>query len=237
MEIRGIRECQACGQQWSYYETGAIRCPDCGAIRSVGVDDRRQLHTDGAAELELEPVRQRLASEPLAHVVDDLKDRLRSYTNRRGFINGGELQPLDDRFLAARELLQAADLAARGREPTETEELYVLELLDGAAAGEWPPETEPPASLEAARGLGVAEAVETYRGDLRTWLDDHPDHEAAKTLGSLREQLKRAEALQGEIPVETANALVTAAHEIGTYLGTDDDEALASARDRLKRLR
>jgi len=237
MEIRGTRECQACGRQWSYYETGAVRCPDCGAIRSVGVDERRQLHTDGATELELEPIRQRLASEPLAHVVDDLKDRLRSYTNTRGFINGGEFRALDDRYLAARELLHAADLAARDRGPTEAEELYALELLDGAATGEWPPESEPPTSLEAARGLGVAEAVEAYRGDLRTWLDNHPDPEAATTLGSLRDQLKRAEALQGEIPIATADALVETAREIGDYLRTGDDEALVSARDRLKRLR
>ena len=236
MEIRGTRECQACGRQWSYYETGTIRCPDCEAIRSVGVDERRQLHTDGAAELDLEPIRQRLASEPLARVVDDLKDRLRSYTNTRGFINGGTLRPLDDRYLAARELLQAADLAVRGRGATEAEELYVLELLDGAVAGEWPPETELPASLKAARGLGVAEAVEAYRGDLRTWLDDHPDSEAATTLGSLRDQLKRTEALQGEIPVETADALADIAREIGDYIRGDDADALASARDRLKRL-
>ncbi|WP_253738450.1 DUF7117 family protein [Halohasta salina] len=236
MEIRGTRECQACGRQWSYYETGAIRCPDCGAIRSVGVDERRQLHTDGAAELEIEPIRQRLASEPLAHVVDDLKDRLRSYTNTRGFINGGELRPLDDRYLAVRELLQAADIAARGRGPTEAEELYVLELLDGAAAGEWPPESELPGSLAAARGLGVAEAIEAYRRDLRTWLDDHPDPEATNTLGSLREQLKRAEALQGDIPVDTADTLVDAAREIGDYLRTGEADALASARDRLRRL-
>ena len=236
MEIRGTRECRSCGRQWSYYETGTIRCPDCGAIRSVGIDERRQLHTDGAAELDLEPVREALADEPLARVAAGLKDRLRSYTNRRGFINGGELQPLDDRYLAARELLQAVDLAVRGRGPTEAEELYVLELFDRAAAGVWPPGTEPPASLEAARGLGVAEAVDAYRRDLRTWLDDHPDPEAARTLGSLRDQLKRAEALQGEIPVETADELVVATREISDYLRTDDDEALASARDRLKRL-
>jgi len=68
MEIRGTRECRSCGRQWSYYETGTIRCPDCGAIRSVGIDERRQLHTDGAAELDLEPVREALADEPLARV-------------------------------------------------------------------------------------------------------------------------------------------------------------------------
>jgi len=236
MKIRGTRECQSCETRWSYYETGSITCPNCGAMRSVGVDEARRTHTDSPAELDLEPVRRTLATEPLDHVVDDLKERLRGYTRKRGFINGGELQPLDDRYLAARELLHASDLAARSHGPSEAEELYVLELLGGAESGEWPPETDFPNSLSAARGLAVADAVAAYRRDLRTWLDDHPDPEAANTLGSLRDQLKRAEALQGEIPVDTADELVAAAREIGDSLRSDDADALASARDRLKRL-
>jgi len=205
-------------------------------MRSVGVDEDRQTHTGTLAELDLEPVRRTLASEPLDNVVDDLKDRLRSYTRKRGFITGGELQPLDDRYLAARELLHAADIAARSREPSDAEELYVLELLGGAESGEWPPETDLPDSLAAARGMGVADAVEAYRRDLRTWLRDHPDPEATKTLGSLRDQLKRAEALQGEITPATAAELVASTREIGDSLRRDDVDALASARDRLKRL-
>lgn len=236
MKIRGTRECQSCETQWSYYETGNVTCPNCGAMRSVGVDETRQTHTDAPAELDLEPVRRTLSSEPLDHVIEDLKERLRSYTRKRGFINGGELQPLDDQYLAARELLHAADLAVRGREPSDAEELYVLELLGGAESGNWPPETTLPASLEAARGLAVADAIEAYRRDLRTWLEDHPDPEAANTLGSLRDQLKRAEALQGEIPPETAAELVAATREIGDSLRGNDVDALASARDRLKRL-
>src|SRR6056297_667714 len=225
MKIRGTRECQSCETQWSYYETGSITCPNCGAMRSVGVDEARRTHTDSPAELDLEPVRRTLATEPLDHVVDDLKERLRSYTRKRGFINGGELRPLDNRYLAARELLHAGDLAARSRGPSEAEELYLLELLGGVESGEWPPETDLPDSLSAARGLAVADAVAAYRRDLRTWLEDHPDPEAAKTLGSLRDQLKRAEALQGEIPVETADELVAAAREIGDSLRGDDSEA------------
>lgn len=237
MKIRGTRECQSCESQWSYYETGSITCPNCGGMRSVGVDEARQAHTDAPAPLELEPVRRTLATESLANVVDDLKERLREYTRKRGFIKGGELQGLDDRYLAARELLHAADLAARSQDPTETEEIYVLELLGGTDRGEWPPETEIPDSLAAARGLAVAEAVDAYRRDLRTWLDDHPDPEASRTLGSLREQIKRAEALQGEVSLGTTNSLVAAARAIGQYLRTDDENALASARDRLQRLR
>jgi len=206
-------------------------------MRSIGVDETRKHHTDSPAELDVEPVRGRLAAEPLDRVVDDLKEILRAYTRKRGFIRGGELQRLDDRYLAARELLHAADLAARSHEPSEAEELYVLQLVGGADRGEWPPETELPDSLTAARGLAVTDAVEAYRRDVRTWLDENPDPDAASTLGSLRDQLKRAEALQGEIPVETADELVVVAREIGQYLRDDDVDALASARDRLTRLR
>jgi len=169
-------------------------------MRSVGVDEDRREHTDSPVELDLEPVRQTLATEPLEQAVDDLKTRLREYTRKRGFINGGELQPLDDRYLAARELLHAADLAARNHSPTETEELYVLELLGGTERGQWPPETGIPDSLAAARGLAVAEAVEAYRRDLRGWLDDHPDPEATKTPGSLRDHRCRPRSAVASAP-------------------------------------
>jgi len=186
--------------------------------------------------LDLDAISGRLAEEPFDRVADDLKTTLRAYIRKRGFINGGELQPLDARFLAACELVQVTDLVARTRQPTDAEQLFVFALIDAAEAGEWPPDAELPSSLAAARGLGVATAVEAYRRELRTWLDDHPDPAARSTLGSLREQCKRAEALQGEIPPSTATGLVAAARGLGQYLRTGDESALATARDRLQRL-
>jgi len=236
MKIRGTRECQACGTQWSYYETGSPSCPSCGSLRSVGLDDTRREHTDAPAELALDAIRQRLADESVEAVAGELKSTLREYVRTRGFINGGELQPLDGRYLAACELVQVADLVARRRQPTDAEQLFVFALIDATEADEWPPDAELPDSLSAARGLGVAEAVETYRRELRTWLDDHPDPEARSTLGTLREQCKRAEALHGDIPPSTATGLVAAARGLGQYLRTDDEAALATAQDRLQRL-
>ena len=236
MKIRGTRECQSCGTTWSYYETGTPSCPSCGSLRSVGLDESRQEHTDSPAELALDEIRSRLGDETVEAVADDLKSRLRSYIRQRGFISGGELQPLDSRYLAGCELLQVTDQVARRRQPTEAEQLFVFALLDAVDAGEWPPDAELPDSLAAARGLAVAEAVEAYRRELRHWLDEHPDSEARSTLGSLREQTKRAEALQGEIPPGTATGLVSAARGIGQYLRTDDETALAAAQTRLQRL-
>jgi hypothetical protein len=202
----------------------------------VGVDEARQQHTDMPADLDLEPLRTRLATESLDSVVDDLKTTLRTYTRKRGFISGGELHDLDGTYLAAKELLHAADLAARRHDPTEAEELYVLHLLQETPGTQWPPAAELPETLTAARGMAVVESVDTYRSELRTWLDDHPDPEASKTLGSLRDQLKRAEALQGDIALDTADQLVTATREISRDLREKDTDALVSARDRLKRL-
>jgi len=236
MKIRGTRECQSCGTQWSYYETGSPNCPSCGSLRSVGLDETRREHTDSPAELPLEPIRRRLANDSLNAVAAELKTQLRAYIRKRGFISGGELKPLDSRYLAAYELLHVTDLVDRRRQPTDAEQLFVFELLAAIDTDEWPPAAELPTSLEDARGLAVAEAVETYRRELRTWLEDHPDQAARSTLGSLREQTKRAEALQGGIPPSTATGLVAAARGIGQYLRTDDESALASAQDRLNRL-
>lgn len=236
MKIRGTRECQSCGTQWSYYETGSPSCPSCGSLRSVGLDETRQEHTDSPADLELEPVRSRLAGESVESVAAELKATVRTYTRKHGFITGGELAPLDGEYLAACELLHVADLLGRRRQPTEAEQLYLFALIEAAENDEWPPDAELPESMTAARGLGVVKALEAYRRELRTWLDDQPDPELQSTLGVLRDQCKRAEALQGEISPGTASSLIAAARGIGQYLRTDEEAALATARDRLERL-
>lgn len=243
MKVRGRRECKECGTRWSYYDTGEVACPSCGSLRSVGVDDERQQHTDAAVTLDLSEFRDAVgASEggvdgaTLDELGPDLKSTLRSYVRRRGFIDGGELRVLDETVLAARELVHAVDLFGRTRLPTDDEQLYLLSLLRGADSGERPAPEAVPESMHAARGLAVAEAVDDYRADLRTWLSDHPDPEARKTLGAVAERAKRFEALQGEVEPDQAEALVAATREVGTYLRDGDVDALARARDRLKGL-
>lgn len=235
MEIRGRRECKDCEQEWSYYRTGAVACPNCESLRSVGIGDRKR-HTDAPTSLELTSALSNLEEEGIEGISEDVTASLRAYIHKRGFINAGELRCLDDQFLIAHELVQALDRYGRLRDPDERAEYYVLSLLRGAGDGERPgPETVPP-SMREARGVGYAEAVATYRRDLTDWLDDHPDQAARQTLGSLRDQLKRVQALQGDVDPSTAERLVDVAREIGAFLETGEQAELASARDRLSRL-
>jgi uncharacterized Zn finger protein (UPF0148 family) len=232
MKIRGQRECQSCGHRWSYYETGSVACPACESLRSVGVDERR-LHTDSPATLDLSPYRTAWAEDRLADAADDCKSDLREYVRKRGFVDGGSLRPLDDAFLAAHELLQVMDLYGRARDPSDDDERYLLALLRGVDEGERPPPEEASPAWAEARGLAYANAVDDYRRDAVEWLDDHPDPEARRTLGTIHERVKRVQALQGDVSPTEAESLVRAAREVGRYLMEGEESALAAARERL----
>ena len=230
MEIRGRRECKACGNRWSYFETGTVECPDCGSLESVGTGDREH-HTDGHEDLELTDLLVAVDETPLADLTDDLERRCRSYLATRGFLRGGELRALDDAYLVAAELRQAADLFSRLREPTDPERLYVVSLLRAADTGERPPAAEVPERLRAARGLAAARAVLTYRSEVTTVTE--PTGDLASVLSTLRDRAKRVEALQGGVAPSEADALVAAAREVWRHVVADDDEALARARETL----
>lgn len=238
MKIRGARECKDCGTQWTYYETGSVECPDCGSLRSVGIDERKQ-HTDAPATLDLTEHRDRFGD---AHNtlpeegVDDLKADLRVYIRKRGFIKGGELEPLDDTVLAAHELLQTVDVYDRLADPTDADREYFLELLSGADTGERPVPSAVPANMRPARGLGYANALNDYRDDVLTYLDDHPNPDGRNVLGSIRERVKRIESLQGDVDPSALETLVTAVNEVGRFVREDDSAVLTSARGRVARL-
>ena len=244
MKIRGERECKACGTRWSYYETGEATCPDCGSLRSVAVEEERRRHTDSPAELDLSAARSALAEDAdLVDVVDDVESACRAYLRKRGFIRGGDLLPLDDRFLVASELRAAiADYGRdervgvdRGSFGGEDAERYLLRLLRGADEGERPTPEDVPDSLTAARGLAYASAAEAYREDVATYLDDEPDADARRVLGRIRDQQKRLDALDGDVAPETAERLVDACRGLARYLNGDDD-ALAEAERQLDTL-
>jgi uncharacterized Zn finger protein (UPF0148 family) len=174
MKVRGERECQSCGTRWSYYETGSVACPNCGDLRSVGVD-ARTAHTDAPAALDLSAHRDRFADAPGTvprSGTDELRSALREYCRKRGFIRGGRLAPLDDTYLAARELLEAVDCFERLRDPTDADREYLLGLLAGADEGERPPAGEVSTALREARGTAAVRAAEAYRSDVLDFLDE-----------------------------------------------------------------
>ena len=174
MNVRGERECRDCGSHWSYYETGSVECPDCGSLKSVGTAERA-LHTDAPVSLELSTHRARFGearSTLPSEGVDNLKRDLREYVRRRGFIHGGELRRLDAIYLAARELLEAVDVYDRIRDPTDADREYILALLADAEDGERPESSTVPEAMREARGMAAARAVDEYREDLSTFLDE-----------------------------------------------------------------
>jgi len=258
MNVRGERECRDCGGRWSYYETGSIECPDCGSVRSVGVEGRAT-HTDTPVSLDLAPHRARFGEARgtlPTEGVDELKHDLRGYLRKRGFISGGELRPLDGTVIAARELLEAVDVYDRLPDPTDADREYFLGLLAGADDGERPSTTEVPDSMREARGSAAARVVDEYRDDLLTFLDElaspaGSDPDAAPTvsvagedgtarieparelLERVRDRTKRMEALQGDVDPAVADALIEATNATGEYVRTGDTEALDRARSLL----
>lgn len=232
MKLRGRRECADCAERWSYFETGGVECPACGSVRSVALDESAAQHTAGEAELDLAEARRAVDDRPLREVATLAAEASRSFLAQRGFIDAGELQPLDDVTVAAAELRQVADRVKRSMTPDEDAERYLLALLRGAPDGERPDAV--PEAYRPARGLGIATAVERYRADLSRYLDEHPDPAARRPLGTLRDHLRRVEALDGDVPTEQSERLLEAARELGAYL-RGDEPALARAADRLER--
>ncbi|MFC7177685.1 DUF7117 family protein [Halosegnis marinus] len=235
MKVRGTRECRSCGTRWSYYETGSVECPDCGSMRSVGVEDERKLHTATNATLDLSPVRNAVEEVPLRDLAERAVEATREFTRSYGFVDGGDLRPLDDRYLAAMELRAVADAVGRGARVSDDEELYFLSLLRGDL-GDRPAPDEVPDALRDSRGLAYANAVDEYRSDARAYLDEHPDPAASDALARLDGHVRRVQAIQGDVPPAEAETLVRVARGVGRYLREDDEAALAEARSRLDAL-
>jgi len=232
MKVRGERECQECGTHWSYYDTGSIVCPQCGSVRSVGLDDRTE-HTATTAEFDLSTVRGVVDEVPLSELAGEVETVCADYVRRIGFVHAGELLPLGDVYLAASELRHVAAELSRAMRISDAEERYFFDLLAGADEGDRPAPAEVPESLRSARGLAAAAAVDAYTTELRQYLDEHPDGTASQLLGTLGEHRKRVAALDGEVTPHTAERLVRIAQDIGRAVAEDDETALARAKERL----
>jgi uncharacterized Zn finger protein (UPF0148 family) len=227
MKIRGDRECKSCGTRWSYYETGSIECPECGSVRSVGVDERTE-HTDAPVELDLTPLRNKVDAVSTRELAAEVAETCREYTRKRGFIDTGRLKPLDETFVAATELAAVAAAMAREVRPSDAAELYFLDLLAGADSGERPGHEAVPKDLRVPFGLAMADAVDSYQRDVRTYLDDNPDDHARRLSGRIRDQRKRIEALDGDVDPADANRLMHAARDLGRYIDGDENAAITA---------
>jgi uncharacterized Zn finger protein (UPF0148 family) len=234
MEIRGERECRDCGTRWRYYDTGSVACPACDSLVSVGVDDRTR-HTDAPVDLDLSPHRRVADEEGLLAAVAGVDDDLRTYLSRRGFVDAGDLLPLDDTYLAAAELRQVADVVDRRRAVADDERIYLLSLLAGGDTGDRPTPDEVPDSLVAPRALAYADAVLDYRSEVVAHRRDDAATAVRRTLGRVADRAKRVRALDGDVSVAEAEALVAATRDVRAALD-GDDAALARATDRLDAL-
>ncbi|CCQ34670.1 hypothetical protein HLRTI_001622 [Halorhabdus tiamatea SARL4B] len=234
MRIRGERECQNCGARWTYYETANVECPDCGSLRSVGVDERTR-HTATPVELDLTAAREAVSNESLATAAERAADEAGAFVRRCGFIDAGELRPLEGTFVAAMELKHVGRALARSMDVSDDEQRYLLALLEGAESGTRPDPSSVPESMRSVRGLAAAAAVEAYRRDLRQYLEDEPDEDARTVLGSVEDHRTRVAALDGDVPPGHAETLIEAARAVGTAL-IEDDDALARAREHLATL-
>ncbi|WP_299265124.1 DUF7117 family protein [Halorientalis sp.] len=235
MKIRGDRECKSCETRWSYYDTGSVECPQCGSLRSVGVDDRKE-HTASPVALDLTDVRDRIDDAALSDLATDAAEACRAYARKQGFIDSGDLCPLDDTYLAALELAHAALELDHSMRTEDAEKYYMLELLRGTDQGERPGPSTVPESMRSPRGLAYASAVADYHGELRTYLEANPDELARGLLSSLSEHRKRVEALDGDVSLADSEALIGAAQAVGHYLAEGDDGALAQAQHHLDNL-
>lgn len=235
MKIRGRRECKECGTEWSYYDTGAIACPACGSLHSVGTEDDRTLHTATAGTLDLAPIRDAIDSEPLDRLAERAGDRAREFTRGHGFIDGGRLQPLDDAYVAAMELRHAAAELQRRMDVSDEDELYFIELLR-ADEGERPPSEAVPSSMRATRGLACANACKEYRSDIRTYTEEHPDAAVDGPSERLSSHVRRIRALDGDVKPQTAETLLLATRALGQYLIDGQERERATAERHLDAL-
>lgn len=230
MKLRGRRECNSCGTQWSYFDTEQITCPECGSVRSTSVEEAKA-HTASSVTLDLTAVRDDVDTRPLRELADAAADEARAFTKQYGFVRAGELEPLSDTYLAALELRRVGRTVGRLMDVTDAEELYFLSLLRGADAGERPEPADVPEPFYPERGLAIAAGADHYRRDIKRAFEER-EPAVDTVLQSVRTRCKRIEALDGAVDPQEAELLVRALRDLGDYLIDGHETALARALDR-----
>jgi hypothetical protein len=230
MEVRGERECQSCGNRWSYYDTGQITCPECGSVRSVGLDEPTE-HTASDVTLDVTPILGKVGEMSIRDLAEEAADTAREYTARAGFVDAGELQPLDDTFLVAAELRRVGATLSHVMQIADEEELYLLELLRSVDEGDRPAPEDVPETLAPERGLAVTASADAYLTDFRRAVPER-ERRVDSVLSSVRTHRKRIEALDGDVDPAEAEQLVRTVRDLSAYVREDDETALSRALER-----
>ena len=88
-----------------------------------------------------------------------------------------------------------------------------------------------------ARALAYADAILDYRGEVVTYLRDTGEDAAARgTLGRVADRAKRIRAIDGAVPIQEVETLVTATRAVFAALTEGDKAAVSRANDRLDAL-
>lgn len=234
MRVRGRRECKECGERWSYYDSGDVNCPECGSLHSVGIDEST-MHTASAREFDLSDARGMVDAHPMWDIASEAGEETREYVREKGFVKAGELQPLDETYLAAQELLFVSNAVERAMSLTDEEEAFFLSLLDDADTGGRPSPEQVPDAMRAPVGLGLAEAADEYRREISDFLDETPS-EVAGLLETLDDLVSRVQAVDGDVPAKSAERLAEGARNLGLGVAEGDEEKLRTAHKQFESL-
>ena len=164
-------------------------------------------------------------------------DPCRSYVHSRGFIAGGELTDLDDRYLLAAELRYCAGGRNRRSGYTDPERRYLLALFRSTMGDQRPPPSAVPDRFRFARGLAVAEGVSEYRRAIRQVTDvDDRGTSIATAVEAIDDVTTRIEQLDGDVPPASAETVLETARTIGSAVRSGDAGAVEAVSQRLGRL-
>ncbi len=197
MEISGERECLDCGEQWSYFETRQIECPECGSIKSMSISES-ELDTASSRknELDMSDLYTEFQTD-FMNALTQAGDRSREYIASTGFIEGGELRPPMLRYVMAREIMEIADYIdlSLDTDISASEERYIIDLVKGVKSGD-PPDKRPN-SMNNHHYMAVAKTAEEYATELFKYFEQNSE-DIPEGLEKARSLAKKTKATNGE---------------------------------------
>lgn len=194
------------------------------------------MHTAGAGEFDLSDARGMVDAHPMWDIASEAGEEAREYVREKGFVKAGDLQPLDETYLAAQELVYVSGAVERAMSLTDEEEAFFLSLLDDADTGGRPSPEQVPDAMGAPVGLALAEAADEYRREISDFLGD-TSSDVARLVETLGDLISRVQAVDGDVPPESSERLAQAARNLGLAVAESDSEKLQTAHKQLQSLK